>query len=117
MRLAVFLCAVLVIAACDSTPGEVKADPSFAADIKPAFNANCVSCHSGTGPSGSYDLTSRAGALGPGSDSVANVIPGNASSSLLWQRLDDGSMPPAGRLDTVPIANVRNWINQGAKDN
>jgi mono/diheme cytochrome c family protein len=118
MRLLVLLSACLLYGACDSTPSnQVKADPSYSADIQPIFNAHCVACHSGSGSSGNYDLSTRAGALGTGSDSLPNVIAGDAMLSLLFTRLDAGTMPPSGRLDTVDIFNVRNWINQGAKDN
>ena len=118
MRLLVLLSACLLFAACDNTPpNQVKDDPSYTADIRPIFNANCVACHSGSGPSGNYDLSTRAGTLGTGSDSVPNVFAGGASVSLLFTRLDAGTMPPSGRLDTTDIYNVRNWINQGAKDN
>ena len=118
MRLIALLSACLLFAACDSTPpSQVKDDPSYTVDIRPIFNASCVACHSGAGPSGNYDLSTRAGALGTGSDGLPNVVAGDALLSLLFNRLDAGTMPPAGRLDTVDIYNVRNWINQGARDN
>lgn len=117
MRLPLIAIISLLILACQSSPGEVKADPSFRNDISAVFNRHCISCHSGASPAAGYDLSSHAGTLGPGSDSIPNVIPGNAAASRLWQRLADGTMPPGGRLDTVDIANVRNWINQGARDN
>lgn len=117
MRLPVIAIVFLLVLACQSSPGEVKADPSLRTDISAVFNNHCVSCHSGAAPAAGYDLSSHAGTLGPGSDSIPNVIPGDATASRLWQRLADGTMPPGGRLDTVDIANVRNWINQGARNN
>lgn len=118
MRLLVLVSACLLFAACDNTPpSQVKDDPSYSSDISTIFNVHCVACHSGSSPNGNYDLSTRAGALGPGSNSLPNVVAGDAMLSLLFTRLDDGTMPPAGRLDTVDIYNVRNWINQGAKDN
>ncbi|MFO7650379.1 MAG: c-type cytochrome domain-containing protein [bacterium] len=118
MRMLVLVSACLLLAACDSTPpNQVKDDPSYSADIQPIFNASCVACHSGSSPNGNYNLSSRAGALGTGTDSTPNVIGSAASVSLLFLRLDAGTMPPADRLDTVDIYNVRNWIDQGAKDN
>ena len=118
MRLLVLVSACLLFAACDNTPpNQVKDDPSYSSDISTIFNVHCVACHSGSSPNGSYRLDSRAGAMGTGTDSTPNVIGGAATVSLLFLRLDAGTMPPSGRLDTADIANVRNWINQGAKDN
>jgi hypothetical protein len=99
----------------------VPTDPSYANDVQPIFNASCLSCHSGTSPSGGYSLASRAGALGNGSDTVPNVIPNSADSSKLYRRVVGTEAPqmPLGQapLDTVKTATIRNWIDKGAKDN
>jgi hypothetical protein len=109
------------LAACDRQPSAVPDDPSFAADVLPVFNSNCASCHSGSTPTGSYPLTTYAGAMSVGSDSIANVIAGSADSSLLYRRVTgevEPRMPLGGApLDTVPTGTVRNWINRGARDN
>jgi len=111
----------LLLLACRGTPGPVPADPSYAADVQPVFNSNCISCHGATAPSGNYSLTSRAGALGTGSDSIPNVIPGSAGSSKLYLRVtgDEAPRMPQGGapLDSVETGTVRNWIDKGAKDN
>jgi len=108
---------VLIITLACSRSQQAETDPSYATDVRPVFNTNCVSCHSGAAPAGSYDLSSRAGALGDGSDTVPNVVPGDAVSSLLYRRLDEGTMPPSGPLDLMDVTTVRNWIDKGAKDN
>lgn len=110
------LALALFVAACQE-PVPAKDDPSYAGDVQPLFNAGCVGCHGGGSPAADYDLTSRAGALGTGSDDTPNVIPGSPEISVLHQRLDDGTMPPSGRWDSTKIATVRNWIAKGAKDN
>jgi mono/diheme cytochrome c family protein len=112
---------LLASAACTTTPSSVPADPSYAANVQSIFNANCVTCHGNASPTGSYSLTSRAGALGIGSDTIPNVIPNSAASSKLYRKLtgiETPQMPLGGTpLDTVKTATIRNWIDKGAKDN
>lgn len=120
MRLLSFVTVLGLLAGCNGDHGLVPVDPSYAAEVQPILNARCVGCHSATGPSGSYSLTSRAGALGNGSDSVPNVIAGRADSSKLYLRIttEPPLMPQGGpQLDTVSTGTIRNWIDKGAKDN
>jgi hypothetical protein len=117
MRYLVFLTCLLMLLACEGSE-QVKTDPSFNADVQPVFTANCVSCHSGSAPAGNYDLSSRTGVLGGGTDTIPNVIAANADSSKLFQMLDAGLMPKNSQpLDAMKVATVRNWINKGARDN
>ena len=111
------LAALFLLIGCATAPNGVKDDPSYASDVQPLFNSSCVGCHSGSSPSAGYDLSSRDGALGQGTDSIRNVIPGQPGASELQRRLDNGSMPPAGGWDSTKIHTVRNWIARGAKDN
>ena len=67
--------------------------------VKQVMEANCASCHSVASPSAGLDLT-------PDNfcDNVLDgrmVIPGNASGSVLQQRIegDPSSMPPTGLMD------------------
>jgi mono/diheme cytochrome c family protein len=112
---------MLTLFGCTATTSEVPTDPSYAADVQPIFNGNCLSCHGTAGPSGGYSLTSHAGALGGGSDTVPNVIPNSADSSKLYRRIIGAETPqmPLGQapLDTTRTATIRNWINKGASDN
>jgi hypothetical protein len=54
---------------------------------------------------------------------VARVIPGNARASYLVVKLEGrqtiGSRMPlnASALDNIDLTNIKNWINQGAKNN
>jgi mono/diheme cytochrome c family protein len=112
---------LLALPGCTAAPSEVPVDPSYATDVQPIFNGNCLTCHGTASPSGSYSLNSRAGALGNGSDTVPNVIPNNSDSSKLYRRIigtETPQMPPGqAPLDTVETATVRNWIDKGAKEN
>jgi mono/diheme cytochrome c family protein len=121
VKLLALLTVTLLAAGCTTPQPEVPADPSFAADVQPIFSSNCISCHANSAPTGSYSLTSYAGALGAGTDSIPNVIPNSADSSKLYRRIigtEAPQMPPGqAPLDTVKTATVRNWIDKGAKNN
>jgi len=112
---------VLVVLGCDAAPSDVPVDPSYATDVQPIFSANCITCHGNSSPSGGYSLTSYAGATGTGSDTISNVTPDSADSSKLYRKImgvETPQMPLGGApLDTTKTATIRNWINQGAKDN
>lgn len=112
---------MLALVGCTTTPSDVPADPSYAADIQPIFNGYCISCHNSGAPEGMFALDSYAGATGDGSDTIPNVIPWDADSSKLYRKVAGIETPqmPFGQppLDTVRIATIRNWINKGAKDN
>jgi mono/diheme cytochrome c family protein len=113
--------ALLAVIGCTTAPSEVPADPSYAADIQTIFNNHCIQCHGNSGPPAGYSLTSHAGATGNGSDSIPNVITGNADSSKLYRKVKGLETPqmPYGQppLDSVKLETIENWINKGAKNN
>ena len=82
-------------------------------EIQPIFNANCTSCHGG---SGGLVLTSY-------SDLMGNdvVDPGDSAASKLIQRLKgtSGIQMPKNQdpLDEATINLIETWINEGALDN
>jgi hypothetical protein len=91
---------------------------SFAQDIKPIFDANCSSlfCHGANPISGllltSYDNFKKGGNNGPA------FIPGNSEDSLIVKKISPGgSMPPGGELPQEQIDTIKNWIDEGGKDN
>jgi hypothetical protein len=120
--LALFL-AVLLLAGCGSrAAGPASGDVSFSRQVQPIFAQTCMPCHAGgKDTKGSYDLTCYAGAMGNGSDTISNVIPGNADSSTLCRRVSDTVPPqmPKGRpaLNAAQLATIQKWIGQGAKNN
>jgi hypothetical protein len=120
MRLILLLALVLVGAGCTTGPTSAPADPSYSSDVQPIFGSHCVSCHGGSSPRAGYALTSRAGAMGNGSDSLPNVVPGSADASKLYRvvaGLEPPAMPPGQPLDAVQQQTIKNWIDKGAKDN
>jgi hypothetical protein len=116
--------AILLVVGCGSQPAAPKAetpatsDVSFAKDVQPILAQTCMPCHSvGADAKSKYVLTGYEGVMGTGKDSVANVFAGNPDSSVLYELLQTGKMPPAGPLDPAKVATVQNWINEGAKNN
>ena len=116
---------VLFLAACGGgggggggngggTPGPTT---SFATDVFPLLNADCITCHGGAGGLSveNYDNIFLGGDSGP------VVIPGDADNSLLIQRLEGtvGDQMPLGLppLSQPQIDTIRTWINEGALNN
>ncbi len=87
---------------------------SFANDIQPIFNANCVACHPG---SSDPDLTSGLSYAALNGGGYINTA--TPASSILYLRMtDSGSpMPTSGVLSTSTTDKVLKWIEQGALNN
>lgn len=107
---------------------------SFAADVKPVLDHNCIQCHSAAG-----EGEMASGFAVDGYDSVIKgtkfgqvVVPGSAMSSALYLVVAEKTapeirMPPhhakalaegRGRpLSEDEVAVIETWINQGAKNN
>lgn len=96
---------------------ETPTNVSFAGDIQPIFNQNCISCHNGSlhpnlTTGNSYNALM---ALPTGS-----IVPGDASGSELFQMLNGGGdnpMPPGTSIPQAQIDLFGQWINEGAKNN
>jgi mono/diheme cytochrome c family protein len=88
----------------------------FNRDILPIFTSSCFGCH------GSADSQADSNLRSAAQDFFGrNVIPGNASGSVVIQRLTHSDiirrMPPSSSGVTVSngqVELIRNWINQGA---
>jgi hypothetical protein len=77
---------------------------AYVQDIKPIFDRDCASCHSGTRIAGSYSVTTYA-------DVVAGQRPGDASSSVVVDCSPGGSMYRYFTGDTVTEATmVFRWM-------
>jgi len=108
----------------------IVADPSFATVIQEIFNRKgCASgsCH-GSARSAGLSLVSGSSYASlvnvTATQSTAfRVIPGNANDSYLIVKVEGrqtvGDRMPAGgsALDNIDLGNLKNWINQGAKNN
>ena len=108
----------------------IVADPAFGAVIQEIFNRRgCAAgnCH-GSALSAGLDLrsgSSHANLVNIQANQVsyARVIPGNANGSYLIVKVEGrqtfGDRMPQGTaaLDNIDLTNLKNWINQGAKNN
>lgn len=110
-----------------TAPGVTPEVVSFAADVQPLFDANCVGCH-GAGGNGGLDLRagqSRVNLVGVTSPTygAARVVAGDPDASVLYDKLTGGGtygqpMPPSGTsLSPVALEAIRSWIADGAPDN
>ena len=106
----------------DSTtpPPQSQGTVSYSLSVRPIFQRyGCVSCHGG---SGGFFLGTVAQLL-QGGDHGVTAIPGNADASTIIKKLSPNPpfgdrMPQGGPyLPDTTIKMIRDWINQGAKDN
>ncbi|MDD4051866.1 MAG: hypothetical protein PHR28_08220 [candidate division Zixibacteria bacterium] len=82
-------------------------------NMKPIFDAHCISCHGDASPSGSYSMTTFDGIRGDGSDAVPNAIPGDAGCrlSLKMASATADNMRLYFGADSVALADsVTRWI-------
>ena len=76
---------------------------SFALHIEPMFKKHCISCHNAKFSAGKIDL------------STYSKISQYADNSL--KAIQNGSMPPSGKLNDSVINQFSNWILQGKNNN
>jgi hypothetical protein len=106
-------------------PDSTKTGVTYAADIKPIFDASCVKCHDGTKPkvAAKLALDTLAGAL-KGSRDGKVITPGDSAHSDLVLSVahvgdDPDAFMPRGKgakkLTDDQIGLIRAWIDQGAK--
>lgn len=91
-------------------PAATPAPVSYSSTIQPILTQNCTGCH---GAAAGLSFGSYSGTM-------ASVVPGDASASLLYKSLTGSGasqMPPGGALSAAQRQSVANWINQGALNN
>lgn len=100
----------------------VELHPNYDDDVKPILRRYCFQCHSASEARSGLNLEAYAGLLRGGSSGEA-VVPGRASTSLIYQVIaqeKDGvpRMPQGGaKLADTLIGTVREWIQLGAPEN
>ena len=137
---AVLLGLAVAVAGCstDDTPTSsggntsrtVKADPSFANDIQEIFNRRGCSGSSCHGSAQSAGLDLRTGnaygelvGVTATESGLKRVEAGDAAASYLVVKVEGtqttgDQMPLGGQpLDATDLQNIKNWVNQGAKNN
>lgn len=87
----------------------------FETDIRPILKAYCLDCHGGTiKPKGGLDLRLKRFAVKGGASGTA-LVEGNPGQSPLWERMNQGDMPPGEKkVPSEKIALVERWIREGA---
>ncbi|MCE9610330.1 MAG: PSD1 and planctomycete cytochrome C domain-containing protein [Chthoniobacter sp.] len=93
----------------------------FEQRVRPVLVEYCYECHSAESKKlkGGLRLDSRAGLL-RGGETDAAVVPGDAKKSLLIEAVGyadrDLQMPPKKRLPDAVVADLTQWVNDGAFD-
>ena len=96
---------------------------SFADEVAPILEENCIRCHGGPQDDGAVvleaglNLTSYETIM-VGSEFGSVVEPGNPDDSMMLTLVRDGDMPEEGDpLSPEQVEVIRTWITEGAKDN
>jgi mono/diheme cytochrome c family protein len=107
-------------------PASTKTGVTYATDLKPIFDANCVKCHSGDRPKARLHMDTLEGIL-KGTKQGPIVKAGDSANSFIVKSTahavgdHDAWMPPmpnkagAKTLTADEIGLIRAWIDQGAK--
>lgn len=124
---AAFATACATVAEEASLPApSTRENITYAADIKPIFDAACVKCHGGDKAKARLHMDTREGVL-KGTNQGKIIVTGDAEKSLLVKSIahamkdPEGWMPPLKNkagikpLTQDEIALIMGWINQGAK--
>lgn len=100
--------------AADAAPASVE---FFERAIRPVLVEHCIKCHGPEKQWSNFRVDSR-DALLKGGDFGLGVVPGKPEDSLLMKAVrqtdDELSMPPKSRLTDRQIADLEQWIKQGA---
>ena len=99
------------------TIGTIWGQVDYTSQVQTIFTANCTSCHQNGGAyQNGLDLTSYDNLMAGDSDNGPVVIPGDHASSLLWQKVNSGAMPPGNNedLNSDEIDLIAAWIDEGA---
>jgi len=99
------------------TSGMIYGQVDYGSQIQTIFDNNCTSCHQNGGAyQNGLDLTSYDNLMAGDSENGPVIIPGNHASSLLWQKVNSGAMPPGNNedLNSDEIDLIATWIDEGA---
>ncbi len=113
MRLLPAWLVLCLLLAAPIAAGEVD----FERDVAPLLVRHCIGCHNESEPAGELDLSTSAKLLAGGESGAPAVTPGDVEASYLIERVQAGEMPPEGKGQPVPAADVKKleaWIAAGA---
>jgi len=124
MKLKIFLAIVLlgsIMAGCyydivtPQDPNKPPQSVSLQYDLQPIFTSECATsgCHA-AGDHKPYLVADSAYSNIVSGGFVNTTLP---SSSILYQEIASGGMPPTGKLPDTDIKLVLDWIKNGAQNN
>ncbi|MBY0513271.1 MAG: hypothetical protein K2P78_05095 [Gemmataceae bacterium] len=90
---------------------------TFEKDIRPILRANCLNCHGDPTVKGGLDVRTL-DKIKQGGDGGAGLVAGDPDKSLLWDRIQDNSMPPKDSKKMLTADEkkaIKEWIAGGAK--
>lgn len=106
-----------VVTAAHPSSASVHENVSFKNEIRPILEQRCSKCHGGDFPSEGLNMESYEDLLN-GSQNGQVIIPGDSSSSLLFEKVESGEMPKRGSdLTAEQIELIQQWIDEGALNN
>lgn len=92
---------------------------SFEGHVRPILLGNgCLGCHPAGGGQGGLDLSSPEAMKRGGQSGQPAVVECEHAQSWLWHRVRRCEMPATGYpdcLDTLEVATIARWIDQGAR--
>jgi hypothetical protein len=108
---------ILNVGSTTAVPHSNNVSVSYAQDIRPVLEGRCGACHLGEMVSQDFNVETYE-SLMAGSQNGPVIIPGNASDSLLVEKLTSGEMPKRGpKLTPAQIQLIIDWIDAGALNN
>jgi len=117
LSIAAFFVSAYAIVRIGSAQATPHTDVSYANDIRPVLEGRCSNCHAGKLVSDGLNMETYE-ALMAGSQHGPVIVPGDASGSLLVEKLTSGQMPKRGpKLTPAQIQLIIDWINAGALNN
>jgi hypothetical protein len=92
---------------------------SYNDQVKPIFNAKCITCHGGVKEKGGFSLMTRADALKPTDSGQPAIIPGHPEKSEIIRRLTVSDPEERMPYDHPPLSKkeiniLRDWVAEGA---
>ena len=107
---------VLLLTFISGAPANQAGEEFFETRVRPVLAKNCYTCHTET-QMGGLRLDAREHLLEGGGRGPA-IVPGDAEASLLFQAVSrthaELKMPPTEKLSEKQIADLRQWITNGA---
>lgn len=115
--LVIFLASAYVILQNGISAAVPSDEVSYANDVRPILESRCATCHMGDFVSEGLHMDTYE-SLMAGSQNGPVIVAGDASESLLVQKVTEGKMPKKGpKLTSAQIQTIIDWIEAGALNN